>query len=53
MFSRLFISQSVMLLLIALAQMQDLEVNLVKNHEVYNGAFIQTVKISLDGIPSF
>lgn len=44
---------SVLLLLIALAQVQDFELSFVESHEAYNGAFIQSVKISLDGILSF
>lgn len=40
-----------MLLLIALTQVQGFELNFVESHEIYNGPFIQPVKVSLDGIP--
>ncbi|KAK4828346.1 hypothetical protein QYF61_026007 [Mycteria americana] len=47
-----FIPQSVLILQIALAQVQDLALGLTELHEVHMGPLLKPVKVPLDGIPS-
>ncbi|KAK4806919.1 LOW QUALITY PROTEIN: hypothetical protein QYF61_012640 [Mycteria americana] len=47
-----FIPQSVLILGIALTQVQDLVLGLVELHEVHMGPLLKPVKIPLDGSPS-
>ncbi|KAK4831361.1 hypothetical protein QYF61_017492 [Mycteria americana] len=47
-----FFPQSVLILGIALIQVQDLALGLVELHEVHMGPLLKPVKVSLDGIPS-
>jgi len=47
------IPQPVLIVGIALTQMQDLAVGLVEPHEVHTGPLLKLVQVPLDGIPSF
>ncbi|KAK4816734.1 hypothetical protein QYF61_022286 [Mycteria americana] len=47
-----FIPQSVLILGVALTQVQDLTLGLVEPHEVHMGPLLNPVKIPLNGIPS-
>ncbi|KAK4831706.1 hypothetical protein QYF61_018758 [Mycteria americana] len=47
-----FIPQSVLILEIALTEVQDLALGLVELHEVHMGPLLKPVKVPLDGIPS-
>jgi len=47
-----FIPQSVLILRIALSQVQDLALSLVELHEAHMSKFLQTVKVPVDGMPS-
>ncbi|KAK4826170.1 hypothetical protein QYF61_006032 [Mycteria americana] len=47
-----FILQSVLILGIALTQVQDLALGLVELHDVHMGPVLKPVKVPLDGIPS-
>ncbi|KAK4830883.1 hypothetical protein QYF61_013812 [Mycteria americana] len=46
------IPQPVLILGIALTQVQDLALGLVEPHEVHTGPLLQIVQVPLDGIPS-
>ncbi|KAK4828118.1 hypothetical protein QYF61_023916 [Mycteria americana] len=47
-----FISQPVLILGVALTQVQDLALGLVEPHEVHMGPLFKLVQVPLDGIPS-
>ncbi|KAK4832535.1 hypothetical protein QYF61_023867 [Mycteria americana] len=47
-----FIPHSVLILGIALTQVQNLALGLVELHEVHRGPLLKPVKVPLDGIPS-
>ncbi|KAK4808976.1 hypothetical protein QYF61_015210 [Mycteria americana] len=50
--SNQFIPWSVLILGIALTQVQDLALRIVEVHEVCMGPLLKPVKVALDGIPS-